>query len=812
MLRVIDCLTNEHDLRLVVLAGVICALASFTAFEIFKRARRNAGSQRIGWLFLSGVATGAGIWATHFVAMLAFEPGLPASYEPVRTGLSLLIAIAVPTLGFIVATYGRSKPVVALGGVVIGSGIGMMHYTGMSAFQVAGRIEWDPALAHASIILGIVFSVAAVLVFDETKGRKGVVVSAGFLTLGICTLHFTAMGAAIIVPDPTIFIVPAVLNNSLMALAVAGITFLIIFAGVTAVLIDSEKTREEISRAQELVDASIEGIIIANSGIVQNVNRSVAELSGYSAGELIGKSLWPELVDGPEPKSEGESETLEASLKARSGEKIPVEIVCRPYVTHKDANEVYAIRDLRERNDAEEKIRFLAHNDILTGLPNRVSLNRKIAETLRTSLPGREPFALMCIDLDRFKDVNDVLGHNAGDEVLKEAARRMLEAIGDKAYLARMSGDEFVVVQVGHNQPDGISLLASALKEKMGEPFQVDSQLIQIGMSAGVAVFPDDGISAKDLLGNADTALYRAKSQGRGKTCFFEQEMDEVQRRRRKLAQALHNAVANKEFELNFQPQVHLPTAELIGFEALIRWRHPEHGVVSPADFIPIAEETGLILPIGAWVLREACREAACWSTPCKVAVNLSPKQFLQKNLPGQVLQILEETGLEPARLELEITETTLFEDHQNALEILKQLKALGVSIAMDDFGTGYSSLSTLQSFPFDKIKIDRSFVNDVEDTKESAAIIRSVLSLGKSLDIPVLAEGVETDSQLHFLAREHCTAVQGFYFGKPTTAGEVMKILESGSLLRHCLDRMREAGAATIETAAPDAREVHTG
>ena len=794
MFRVIDCLTNQHDFNLVLLAGLICAVASFTAFQIFQRAKASIGSQRLGWLFLAGVATGSGIWATHFVAMLSFQPGLPVSYEPVLTGISLIIAVAVTTLGFAIGAYASSKIITAFGGAVIGSGIASMHYTGMSAFQIPGRIEWDTTLAHSAVILGILFSATALVVFEKTKGRAQSFACAGLLTLGICAMHFTAMGAAIIVPDPTIFIVPAVLDNSIMALAVAGITFLVIFAGVTAVLIDGQTTREAVARSQELVDATIEGIVVAQSGTIRNVNRRICELSGYSPEELEGKNLWPGIIDGPEPECQKDRERVEALLKTKEGPKIPIEVVYRPYVSHQDANQVFAVRDLRERNSAEEKIRYLAHNDVLTGLPNRTSLNRKMKEILRNARPGHEAFAVMCMDLDRFKDVNDVLGHSAGDEVLKEAARRMLEAIGDNAYLARIGGDEFVILQDGHNQPEGISLLAQSLHEQFEKPFEVDSQVIQIGLSAGVAVFPEDGNNSQILIGNADTALYRAKSQGRGKTCFFEQEMDQTQRMRRKLAQAMHSAIANNEFELFYQPQVQLPTAELIGFEALIRWRHPEHGMVSPADFIPIAEETGMILPIGEWVLREACGEAANWSLPCKVAVNLSPKQFQQPNLAGQILDILEQTGLDPSRLELEITETTLFEDQQNALKVLGQLKDLGVSIAMDDFGTGYSSLSTLQSFPFDKIKIDRSFVDKVEDAKEAAAIVKSVLSLGKSLDIPVLAEGVETDSQLKFLANEQCTAVQGFYFGKPESAAHVIDVLQSGSLLQHCLDRLQPA------------------
>lgn len=796
MFRVLSCLTTEHDYRLVLLAVVICAIASLTAFHLFERSKRTDGIQCLGWLFHTGVATGAGIWATHFVAMLAFQPGLPVSYDPVLTGISLVIAVGVTTLGFAVGSISSTFTWRALGGAIVGAGIASMHYTGMKAFLISGRVEWDTSLVVSSVVIGVLFSALSLVASDRLTGKWKVPVCAALLTIGICGLHFTAMGAAIIVPDPTVWVVPAVLDDTIMALAVTGTSLLVIFAGVTAVLIDTESTREAVTRAQELVDATIEGVIVARDGVVQNINRRVSELTGYAADDLLGKRIWPDLFKGTAPQVGSGLENQETSLKTRDGKEVPVEIVYRPYNSDRQANEVYAIRDLRERIKAEERISYLAHNDVLTGLPNRTSLNRELNRVLRNAEPTREPFAVMCLDLDRFKDVNDVMGHDAGDSVLEEAARRMVRAIGDKGFLARVGGDEFIVVQNRHRQPEGIEMLATALQEAFRESFEVEFQVVQLGISAGIALYPQNGTNMHELLSNADTALYRAKTNGRGRYCFFEPEMDERQRRRRKLAQALHTALAADQFELNYQPQVQLSTAQIIGFEALLRWRHPEHGIVSPSDFIPIAEETGLIVPIGEWALRTACAEAAMWTHKCKVAVNLSPRQFQQKELPGMVLQILEETRLDPSRLELEITETTLFQDHQNALKVLGKLKALGVSIAMDDFGTGYSSLSTLQSFPFDKIKIDRSFVDRVETAKEAAAIVKSVLGLGKSLNIPVLAEGVERDGQLEFLAREQCEAVQGFYFGRPESSEHVREILKSGSLLHHCLDRLKASHA----------------
>ena len=388
---------------------------------------------------------------------------------------------------------------------------------------------------------------------------------------------------------------------------------------------------------------------------------------------------------------------------------------------------------------------------------------------------------MLCLDLDRFKEVNDLYGHGLGDQVLRLAADRLSASISPGEFAARVGGDEFVILQSEGFQPESAAALATRIIEAFTAPFEIDGAATDVGASIGIALYPDDGTSVEQLLANADMALYRAKGNGRGGACFFEPDMDLVVRRRRRLAQELRVAIADDQLKLVYQAQVKIPSAEVIGFEALLRWHHPEQGMLSPAVFIPIAEETGLIIPIGEWVLRTACREAASWPRPYKMAVNLSAKQFQGRDLADVVHRILLETGLSPGRLELEITETALFDDLQQALDALRRLRALGVSIAMDDFGTGYSSLSSLQAFPFDKIKIDRQFVEQLNDRKQAAMIVRSVLGLGRSLEIPVLAEGVETADQLEFLTTENCGEVQGFYFGRPASAENIRKTLHSG-------------------------------
>jgi diguanylate cyclase (GGDEF)-like protein/PAS domain S-box-containing protein len=424
------------------------------------------------------------------------------------------------------------------------------------------------------------------------------------------------------------------------------------------------------------------------------------------------------------------------------------------------------IEDVTERRRAEERVAYLARHDTLTDLPNRVALTDHLSIVLNRAVERRERFAVLSIDLDHFKEINDVFGHVIGDALLREVSRR-LQAAAERAFVARLGGDEFIVVAVGGDQPSAAEAMAEQLVVAVIDDIEVEGHRLKASLSVGIAVYPQDGSEARSLLSNADAALYRAKADGRGSIRFFEPEMDKQLRERRALQHDLRSAIERRQLVLHYQPQG-LITGEITGFEALVRWPHPTRGLVSPGTFIPLAEQTGLIVPIGEWVLREACREAASWPRALQISVNLSPVQFRHSDLPGLVHSILLDTGLAPNRLELEITESVLIDDFSRAVSVLRRLKSLGTRIAMDDFGTGYSSLSYLQAFPFDKIKIDQSFISDVERNMQSAAIVRAVISLGRSLGLPVLAEGVETKEQLSFLWDESCDEMQGYLLGHP--------------------------------------------
>jgi diguanylate cyclase (GGDEF)-like protein/PAS domain S-box-containing protein len=449
------------------------------------------------------------------------------------------------------------------------------------------------------------------------------------------------------------------------------------------------------------------------------------------------------------------------------GTEIFVAVEARALVYEGHDASVAVAFDLTERKRAEDRVVHLARHDVLTDLPNRAAFTDHLANTLEQAAQCQERFALLCLDLDRFREVNDVFGHPTGDALLREVARRLQAAAAD-AFLARIGGDEFTLIVSKGPQPSSAEQLVKRLQDSVAEDIQIGDHQIRTGLSIGVAIFPEDGRDATTLIGNADAALYRAKAEGRGGLRFFTAEMDAMLRERRALLHDLRSAISSNELLVHYQPQAKIE-GEVVGFEALVRWRHPTRGMVSPGIFIPPAEESGLINPVGEWVLREACREAASWPRPLQVAVNLSPVQFRHGDLAGLVHSILLETGLKPQRLELEITESALIGDFSRAIAILRRLKAIGVKIAMDDFGTGYSSLSYLQSFPFDKIKIDQTFISNLHRNPQSAAIVRAVIGLGRGLYLPVVAEGVETEEQRAFLARENCQEIQGYLIGRPS-------------------------------------------
>jgi diguanylate cyclase (GGDEF)-like protein len=438
--------------------------------------------------------------------------------------------------------------------------------------------------------------------------------------------------------------------------------------------------------------------------------------------------------------------------------------------------------DITDRQRAEERIVHMARHDALTDLPNRTMLRERLEYELKRVKRG-ECVAMLCLDLDHFKAVNDTLGHPVGDELLKVVAERLRGCTRGHDTIARLGGDEFAIIMTSMNDPSDAVALAKRIRDSITRPYHIDGHQILADISIGISVAPIDAVEPDLLIKNADMALYGAKADGRGTYRFFEPEMDARMKARRELDMDLRRALVNGEFELYYQPLVNLQNNEITAFEALLRWNHPTRGLISPADFIPIAEETGLIIPLGEWVVRRACMETAGWPNDVKVAVNLSPAQLKSRNLTEVVVDALDSAGMSPRRLQLEITESVLMQNTFNTLATLEKLRALGVQIALDDFGTGYSSLSYLRSFPFDKIKIDRSFIQDLSNGTEPLAIVHAVAGLAKSLNMISTAEGVETQQQLDTLQSVGCMEMQGYLFSRARPPSEIVRMFLQGDV-----------------------------
>ena len=704
--------------------------------------------------------------------MLAFSPGIPSGYNVVLTILSLVAALLLTSVGLAVSLIPGWRHGRWLGGAIVAGGIAAMHYTGMAAFEVQGIILWDPVLVAVSIVLGAALGAIALPVGLHGGAPRWKLGGAVLLTLAICSHHFTAMGAVSIIPDPSVEVSQSALPAGWLALGVALASFTIIglaLAGVVFDIRDRRRSELEVDRMRDLANASVEGLLVCDGETIVSVNTSFAELTGLAASDLAGtklESCFPDKVSLAKLLS-GSGLRVETSLRHLGGTMTPVELILRPIVFAGRPHHVVAVRDLQARKEAEQHIHYLAHHDALTSLPNRGHFNGRVDHEIAALAEG-ESLAVLCLDLDRFKEINDLFGHASGDKVLQSIASRITAVLDERQIVARLGGDEFAVLMPGATNPAAASRLAERILEALRATS--DTPECSISTSIGIAFYPDDANDREVLLTHADTALYCAKSEGRNTYRFFEARMGAEVRERRMLEHDLRLAIARDELRLVYQPQRSIQNEAVTGFEALLRWKHPQRGEISPAVFIPVAEETGAILEIGDWVLKTACREAATWTQPLTVAVNVSAVQLYNADFVRQLHEILLETGLPPRRLEIEITETALVRDFNRALSTLRQIKALGIHIAMDDFGTGYSSLSNLRAFPFNKIKIDGSFIKSVNSNQQAATIVRAVLGLGRGLGLPVLAEGVETNAEYQFLQDELCDEVQGYLFGRPAS------------------------------------------
>ncbi|WP_313200222.1 EAL domain-containing protein [Rhizobium sp.] len=776
MFKVLECVAVQHDHALVALAAGICVVGMLAFFLIHRRAVECSEKRRKIWLLVAAITGGLSVWATHFVAMLAYQGTVAIEFELFRTILSAVIAAVGFWASLRIAEGGTLKSEIAAG-IAATLTVAGMHFTGTESIRAAATIRHEIGMIPAAAILSIGLMTFAFRISMRRKGRRGLWVAVGASVLSICLLHFSAMSATTLAPDPSL---PEVsldgdIGRIWMVWAVSVVVGMIVLAGTIASFLDRYLTD-----LRGFANATLEGLAVVREGVIIEANARFSSMLGLRDRDVIGRSPDALMVaaDGISLIDVERTRAVEAApLKAgplKLGKEAFLEVAVHTIEYRGRQCQVLAVRDLTEKRVAELKIEHMARHDALTDLPNRSLFNEKLDTAIEVAGGAGERLAVLALDLDRFKAVNDVFGHAEGDRVLIRVADILRRCVGVTATPARIGGDEFIILQPGLDQPTAAYLLADRILDTFRQEMNVNFDPKAVGVSIGVSIFPEDGRTADELRNAADMALYNAKFNGRGTAAFYSADMDADLRQRRLVESELRHAALRDQLSLVFQPLFDASNGTCTGYEALMRWHHPDLGQISPATFIPVAEETGIIVTLGEWALREACRTAASWDDGLAVAVNVSAVQFRFPDLVDTVASALTDSGLEPHRLELEITETSLIENRETVLAMLQKLRALGVMIVIDDFGTGYSSLGNLQAFPFDKIKIDRSFIWQMEEDDSARAIVKAIIGLGKSLDLPVVAEGIETFGQHRMVIEEGIEQLQGFLLGKPKSAGEV--------------------------------------
>jgi diguanylate cyclase (GGDEF)-like protein/PAS domain S-box-containing protein len=783
MTRIPTCIALEHDLRLVALSALICILGCFTTTSLLRRVDASAPSRVYFWLFFAAINFGCSVWSLHFVAMLAFMPGMTVFYDTNLTALSALVA----SFGVAVALLVRQAPLARwlrlLGsGLLVGASVTGMHYLGVAAMGAPADLTFDPTYVAASVVTCLTFSVVALVRADtlDSPGRCAEV--AVWLSLAICGVHFIGMAAIGVAPRMTSEMMPGahtgVLGSTTFGIAVGGIVMVILIASLIASMVEhhmSQRIQKELQRMRLLSNVAQEILFIHRDNVVLEINRAGERLFKQAARDIIGRPVSSLFTSDSEPIltrrqqcPPGDRKPEEIDAQVVGGSRVSVELSCEPIEYLGRPATVVVLRDLTDRNRNEARIQHLARHDALTDLPNRHTLLERLDHELNTTARQKGTLAIVYLDIDRFKPVNDRYGHAVGDALLVQVSGRILREIQPFDTLARIGGDEFVLMLLGDAQPEKISIVVNRIIEALRRPFLIEGNRIEISASAGVALYPNDGAAADTLLRAADAAMYRVKQSGRGAFRFYEASMNAQLQARLQLETELAGAVERQELMLYYQPIVRTVTREVETFEALIRWNHPRRGLIPPGEFISLAEEVGLINQIGHWVIETACREAATWNHPWRVAVNVSPRQFHQSDLCGSIVEALRKSAIDPARLVVEVTEGVLIDDAPNAVATLNRLRQIGVQVALDDFGTGYSSLSYLQIFKFDKFKIDKSFVNELEHSEDARTIIRAIVNLGHNLGLDVTVEGVETFAQLAIVQALGCDRIQGYLIAEP--------------------------------------------
>ncbi len=708
---------------LVALSIVVATLASYVALDLASRVVATHGTPvSLYWLFGGALSMGTGIWSMHFIGMLAFQLPIPMAYDIPITLVSLVIAIIVSGFALYTVSHGAwSLNRLFSAGVLMGIGIAGMHYTGMAAMQLDPPLRYDPLLFTLSIAIAITASVVALWIAFQLRSET------------ILSAFWKKAGSALV-----------------MGIAITGMHYTGMAAAVFAPNTICSVSPQDISNVW--LASAIGGfsfMFLATTLLVSVFDAHLANRAAKHAQNL---------------------RDLNVDLEKQAAEL--------------SESNTRLQQEVQERVRSEERIQYLAYHDSLTSLPNRSLFGQLLTHGISQALRYKKGLAVLFIDLDRFKNINDTLGHDAGDVLLQEVGKRLRLLLRASDAVARLGGDEFVVLLEELEDEKYVSVVAQKILSAIVKPFGTPGQEFHVTASIGISSYPKDGEDEKSLMKNAEVAMYRAKEQGKNNFQFYSAELNAHTFERLALEVNLRRALERNEFQVHYQPKVDIRSGHITGMEALIRWQHPDLGTVTPIQFIPLAEETGLIVPIGQWVLKTACMQIKAWQhdglPPLSVAVNLSARQFSDVNLLHDITSTLAESGIDPALLELEITESMLMHDVEKAIGIMRALAAMGVRLAIDDFGTGYSSLSTLKRFPINTIKVDRSFIRDIAANAEDNAITGAIIAMGRSLSLTVVAEGVETAEQLDFLRAHACDEFQGFYCSKAVPAVEFLALLQA--------------------------------
>ncbi|WP_409178364.1 putative bifunctional diguanylate cyclase/phosphodiesterase [Brevibacillus fortis] len=684
-------LDQSYSMTLVFLSYFISAMASYTALDLGARLHYAKGRGRVFWLCAGAVSMGLGIWAMHFVAMLALHLPIAVQYDNLIVFFSIVLAVLSSALTlWIVSEQSMSKTRVVTGSVAIGSGIAGMHYTGMDK-QFAGK---------------------SLRVLESDQRYKSL-----FEHNYDGVIFYSIDGSQ------------SVMNPAAMRL-----------------------TREQSLPLEKLM--------------AMCTSRDAELISTHFTNAV-----------------QGEARNYEITLTTSEGRQLHLNMTHTPVFVDQQITGVFMIvRDITNKKEYEAKINYLAFHDSLTGLPNRRFVEQQLDQVIMEAQKTDQQVYVLFLDLDHFKLVNDSLGHDFGDLLLQEASLRLQDCVGEKGTVSRLAGDEFMVILTDVTEKE-VSSMANEINQRIEQAFFIHGHELYITTSIGISRYPEDGQDRSVLMRNADAAMYAAKDKGKNSFHLYVPNLEQTVNDKMNIQNELNRALARQEFLLHYQPQVCAKSGAIVGVEALIRWDHPERGLLLPDQFISVAEETGLIVPIGEWVLRTACKQNKQWQEqglmPLRVAVNLSARQFLKQDFTQMVAEILHQTGLAPEYLELEITESSMI-DVQRATQALKELKQLGVHVAIDDFGTGYSSLYYLKEFPLNRLKIDRSFVRDMIEQPSNQAIVSTIISMAHHLQLHVIAEGVETKEELAFLQEHLCEEVQGYLFSRPLPSEDVAFYLQA--------------------------------